>query len=157
MTGTRNKSNECDSRGSGDGMEDGFKACLVRSDAPHIDLPFHFLLAGQRDVEEKNPITRHLKFEVSLIATVSFFLRLGEYEPHSRMRHVRLNRNPSSRDRFARGIGQLETDCCRPHASRCRGYLVLNRHQGWGLDPTGTSSYQQSCRTGQSDEDSTLR
>lgn len=137
-------------------MEDGFKAGLVASDAPHIDLPFHFLPAGQRDVKKENPITRHLKFEISFVATGSFFLRIREYGTHSRVRHICLNRNPSSRDRFARGIGQLETDCCRPNAGWCRGYLVLNGDKGWRGDSTGTSSCQQNCCTGQPHENSTL-
>jgi hypothetical protein len=57
-------------------------ACLIGlnagSDAPHVDLSFQFPPVGQRDMEEDNPITRHLKVQVSLVAARFGFLRLSE-------------------------------------------------------------------------------
>jgi hypothetical protein len=57
-------------------------ACLIRlnagSNAPHIDLSFQFLPVGQRYMEEDNPITRHLKLQVSLVAAQLGFFRISE-------------------------------------------------------------------------------
>jgi hypothetical protein len=36
-------------------------ACLLGSDAPHVDLFSNFVPSWHRDMEEDNPITRHLK------------------------------------------------------------------------------------------------
>jgi hypothetical protein len=77
------------------------------SDAPHIDLSFQFLPVGQRDMEEDNPITRHGKLQVSLVAAQFGFFRLSESGTHTRVRHVSFNRYVRSRERFADGIGQL--------------------------------------------------
>jgi hypothetical protein len=65
-------------------------ACLVGADAPHVDLSFQFLSARQRDMEEDNPITRHLKIQVSLVAARHGFFRLCEEGTHARVGHVRL-------------------------------------------------------------------
>jgi hypothetical protein len=48
------------------------------SNAPHIDLSFQFLPVGQRYMEEDNPITRHLKLQVSLVAAQLGFFRISE-------------------------------------------------------------------------------
>jgi hypothetical protein len=53
-------------------------ARLVRSDAPHVKLAFQLLPAGQYDVQENNPIPRHLKRKMSLIAAGGDFLRFPE-------------------------------------------------------------------------------
>jgi hypothetical protein len=85
--------------------------CLVGSDALHIDLSFQFIPAGQRDMEEDNPITRHLKLQRSFVMA-SFFLlfRLCKPRTHTRVRHIGLNRNVCTRDWSTFGIGQLENN-----------------------------------------------
>jgi hypothetical protein len=50
-------------------------ARLVRSDAPHVKLAFQLF---QYDVQENNPIPRHLKRKMSLIAAGGDFLRFPE-------------------------------------------------------------------------------
>jgi hypothetical protein len=84
-------------------------ACLVwldaGSDAPHVDLPFQFLAAGQRDMEENNPITRHLKLKVGSVAAGFCLFRLREERTHARVRHVGLNRNMRPGDNLASPIG----------------------------------------------------
>ena len=53
-------------------------ACLVRSDTTHVDLSFEFLSARQRDMKEDNPITRHLKIQMSLVAARLCFFGICE-------------------------------------------------------------------------------
>jgi hypothetical protein len=60
-------------------------ACLVRSDAIYFDLSFQFLSAGQSDMEQNNPIPRHLKLQMSLVAARLFFLRICEHRTHASM------------------------------------------------------------------------
>jgi hypothetical protein len=91
-------------------MKDEFTACLVGSDAPHVDLSFQFIPVGQRDMEEDNPIARHLKLPWSFVATSFCLFRLCKPWTHARVRHVGLNRNARSSNRVAGGIGQSESD-----------------------------------------------
>ena len=77
----------------------------ARSDASHVDLSFQFLSAGQRDMEQNHPITRHLKLKVSLVAARRCLLRLREYGTHTRVRHVSLNRNVRARYILAGAVG----------------------------------------------------
>jgi hypothetical protein len=49
-------------------------AGLVGSDAPHVDLSGKFLLVGQHDMKEDNPIALHLKLQPSFV-TASLCLR----------------------------------------------------------------------------------
>lgn len=112
---------------------------LVGPDAPHVELPFHFLPVGQRDMEEDNPIARHLEFQEGLVAARLRFLRLREYWTHPRMRHVSLNRDVRARERFAGGTGQLESDC---NGSNPRGLgrdFVCNRNKMRRFDGFGTA------------------
>lgn len=81
-------------------------ACLIRSNASHIDLPFQFLSTRQCDMDEDNPIASHRKLEVGKVAARLCFFGLGKYRIHSSVRHVGLKRNARARDRFA-SIGQL--------------------------------------------------
>ena len=94
-----------DSGASTAGMEDGFKACLIRPDAPHIELLFQLLPAGERYMKEDNPVARHRKFQGRLVETGICFFGVCETGAHTRVRHVRLDCNMRSRDRFARGVG----------------------------------------------------
>lgn len=55
-------------------------------------------------MEENNPITRHLKLKLSLVAARSCLLRLREQGTHARVRHVSLNRDVRPGDGLARGI-----------------------------------------------------
>ena len=85
-------------------------ARLVGSDAANLDLPLHLRAAGQRDMEEDNPIARHGKVDVRLVAARLFFFRLGKPRTHSRMRHVSFDQNVRSSNGFAGGIGRFESD-----------------------------------------------
>jgi hypothetical protein len=102
-------------------------ACLVGSDAPHIELPFHFLPVGQRDVEEDNPITCHRKLEARLVAPWVCFFRIREPRAHARMRHVSLNRNVRAGNWLGGGICQPESE--PGGADPCRFWrdIVINR------------------------------
>jgi len=57
-------------------------------------------------MEEDNPVTRHLKLDVRLVAAQVRFFRLREPGIHARMRHVRLNRNVRAGNRPGGGVGQ---------------------------------------------------
>lgn len=119
-------------------------ACLVESDAPYIDLSLDPRPIGQRDMEEDNPISRHLKLQVSFVAARPCFFGLREQRAHTRMRHVSLNRNVRPRDGLAGGIGQLESDRSGTDAGRFRREFVLNREKGPRLDRSRTTGYKQS-------------
>src|SRR3984885_11265568 len=85
-------------------------ACLVGSDAPHVELPFQFLPVGQCDMEEDNPIARHRKLKASFVATRVCFFRLCEPGTHARVRHISLNCNMRAGNWLGDGIGQLQSD-----------------------------------------------
>ena len=55
-------------------------ACLVGSDTPHVDLSFQFLPVGQRDMEENNPITLHLKLQRSFVTASFRLFRLSNHQ-----------------------------------------------------------------------------
>jgi hypothetical protein len=80
-------------------------ARLVWLHAPYIDLSFQLLPAGQRDMDENNPIARHRKPQSGHVAAWFSLVRLCEHRAHARVRHVSLDRKVRSRDRFAGGIG----------------------------------------------------
>jgi hypothetical protein len=72
-------------------MDDGFNSFLVGPNAAHAELTLQPLPAGQPDVQENNPISRHRKFEMSLVlARLGFrcFLKNGS---HTRVGHVCFN------------------------------------------------------------------
>ena len=52
----------------GPGLKMDSTACLVGSDALHVKLAFQLLPAGPNNMQENNPIPRHRKREVSLVA-----------------------------------------------------------------------------------------
>ena len=60
-------------------------ACLVRSDAPYVNLAFQFLPAGQYDMQDDNPISGHPKREMSLVTARRDFLRFPEGRSHARV------------------------------------------------------------------------
>jgi hypothetical protein len=124
----------------GPGWKMDSTACLVRLDASHVKLAFQPSTVGQSDVEQDHPISRHLKFDVSLVAARFCFFRICEAGTHPRMRHIRLDRDPRPGDWFGGATGQLESDGCYTHSRRFRGNFVLNRNPGWRLDPLGTAS-----------------
>jgi hypothetical protein len=109
------------------------------SDAPHVDLSFHFLPVRQRDIKEDNPITRHRKLQLNLVATRLCFSRLSEQGTHPRMRHVRLNCYVRPGEKFAGGIGQLQIDRDGTDPRRLRRNLVLNRNKRRRFDRSGTA------------------
>ena len=119
-------------------------AYLSWSDAPHVKLSFDFLPVGQRDMQEDNPISRHLKLEVGPVAAGLRFYRLCEQGTHPRVRHIRFNGDPRPLDRFAGSVRQLESDSNWSNLRRFRGYLVLNRNQGRRLDRSRTANSDQS-------------
>ena len=90
-------------------------------------------------MEEDNPITRHLKLEVSLIAAWICFFRLRELGTHARVRHIRLNCYVCSGERFAGGIGQLESDRNGADPRGLRRNRVLNRNKRRRFDRSGTA------------------
>ena len=67
-------------------MEDGVNSCLVGlkaglnagSNAPYVDLSFKFIPAQQRHMEENNPVARHLKLKVGLVAASLSLFRFCE-------------------------------------------------------------------------------
>ena len=115
-------------------------ASLIGLDASHIKLAFEPSTIGQSNVKEDHPITRHLKFDVRLVAARFCFFCVGEAGTHPRMRHIRFERDPRPGDWFGGAIGQLEGDGGEAHSRRCRGNFVLNRHPGRRLGPLGTAS-----------------
>jgi hypothetical protein len=129
-------------------------ACLVGSNAgsnaSHVDLSFQFLPAGQRDMEQNNPITRHLELKVSLVAARFCLLRLREYGTHTWVRHVSLNRNVRTRYILAGAINQFKSDRSGSDPSRFRRNYMLNFDNRSRFRRSGTSRYQQGCRAGES-------
>jgi hypothetical protein len=121
-------------------------ACLVRSDAAYVDLPFQFLPAGQRHMQEDNPITRHRKLQLSPVAARFYFLHFREYRTHPRVRHVGLNRDARTCNRFAGGIAQLERNRGRANPGGFRRDLVLNRDKVWRFNRSGAGRHQQGYR-----------
>src|SRR5208282_3230254 len=137
-------------------------ACLIRLnarlnaglDAPHVDLSFQLLPVGQRDMEEDNPIARHLKLQMSLVAPPLSFFRLREQGAHARVRHVSLNRYVRSRERFAAGIRQLESERNGSGPCGLRRNIVLNRNKRRLPDRSGTADRDQSRSADESCEPS---
>src|ERR1700722_16820028 len=121
-------------------------ACLVGPDAPDVDLPQQFIPARQRNMEEDNPITRHLKLEVSFVAARLCFFRLREEGTHAGMRHVSLNRDLRPSDWFTAGIRQPQNNRSRTHPDWFRRDLMLNRDQSGGCDRSVTARLEQGCR-----------
>jgi hypothetical protein len=80
-------------------------------------------------MEEDNPITRHLKLEVSFVAARLCFFRLREEGTHARVRHVSLNRDLRPGNWFCAGISQLQNDRSRTDPDWFRRDLMLNRDQ----------------------------
>jgi len=101
-------------------------ACLVWPDAPHVNLPFQFPPVGERDMEQDNPITRHLKFQFSSVMSRLSFFCICEYRTHARVRHVSLDRNVRARDGFAGGVRQLESDRSGADVRRTGRDFVVN-------------------------------
>jgi hypothetical protein len=78
-------------------------------------------------MEENNPITRHRKLQMSLVASWVYFICHRETGTHARMRHVSLNRNVRAGNWLGGGIGQPQSD--RSGADPCwfRRNFVFNR------------------------------
>jgi hypothetical protein len=111
----------------------GSTARLVRLDAglnaPHVDPSFQFLPVGQRHMKEDNPIPRHRKLQVSLVAARPCFFRVSEFGTHTGLRHVSLNRYVRASERYAGGIGQLENDGDGADPCGLRRNFVFNRNK----------------------------
>ena len=112
----------------------GSTACLVRSnaklhagsDASHIDLPLQFISAGQRNMEEDNPITRHPKLKGRFVAARLRLFRLREDGTHPGVRHVSLNRDVCPRNWFTAGIRQFQGNRSRTDPDWFRRNLMRN-------------------------------
>jgi hypothetical protein len=102
-------------------------ACLVGSDAAHIDLSFQLLSIGQYDMEEENPIARHLKLQMSPVAARFCFFRFCKPRTHARVRHVSLNRNVCAGNWPTTCIGQFENNHSRADPDWFRSDLVFDR------------------------------
>ena len=124
---------------SGPGLMMDSTACLVRSDAPHINLAFQLLPSGQYDMQEDNPIPCHLERKASLVAARCNFLRLLERRSHAGMRHVSFQRNMRSCDRSGGRIGQPECDHNGPGANWLRRDFMLDGNRVRRVGQSGTS------------------
>ena len=102
-------------------------ASLVGSDAPHVELSFQLLPVGQRDMKEDNPVPRHRKLQLKLIAPMVCFFRLCEPGTHARVRHITLNCNMRAGNWLGGGICQPESE--PGGADPCRFWrdIVINR------------------------------
>jgi hypothetical protein len=118
-------------------------ACLVGPDAPHVDLSLQFLPAGQRDMQEDNPIPRHLKLQVSLVAANLSFFRLRELGTHARVRHISLYRNAPSREWSRSAVGQFDRNRGVADPGWFRRDFILNRDMRRRLGRSGTADHEQ--------------
>lgn len=116
-----------DSAVSKSGIEDGFKARLIRPDALYIELSFQLSPIRERDMKEDDPITRHRELQLTVVAARARFFCDRELRTHARVRHIRLHGNVRARDRLARGVGQLQRNHCRADPRRLRRDFMLNR------------------------------
>jgi hypothetical protein len=94
-------------------------------------------------MEEDNPVTRHFKRKMGLVAAGFRFFRLCELGDHARMRHIRLHRNTRSRNWPSGGIGQFESDRLRSDSGWVGRDFVLDCDRGWRLDWPRAASDQQ--------------
>jgi hypothetical protein len=120
-----------DSADSTAGIEDGFKARLIRQYALHFELSFQLPFARQRDMKENDPIARHRELQLTIVAARLRLSCVRELRTHSGVRHIRLDGNVRSCDRLTRGIGHFEHDRCRADPYRLRQDFRLNRNRGW--------------------------
>lgn len=79
-------------------------------------------------MEEDNPIARHRKLQMSLVVARLCLVRAGEQGAHTWVRHVSLNRYVRTRERFAGGIRQLESERNGSDPRGLRRNIVLNRN-----------------------------
>jgi hypothetical protein len=124
-------------------------ACLIRSDALYIDLVFQLLSAAQRDMEEDNPVTRHFKWKMGLVAAWFRLFRLRELGAHARVRHISLDRNVGPRNGPGVGIGQPKSNRLQPDSRWFGRDFVLDCDRGRRLDRLRAASYQQNCYASQ--------
>jgi hypothetical protein len=63
-------------------------ACLTGSHAAYIELALQLLPVGQPDVQQYNPVSRHRKFQMSLVLARLGLPGILKYWSHACMRHV---------------------------------------------------------------------
>ena len=115
--------------------------CLVGPDTSLTSIcRSSFLPARQRDMEKDDPIPRHLKLHVGLVAARLSFLRLCEQGPHARVRHLSLNHNVRPGNRLGAGIRQVQSERSTSDPRRLRRDFVVNCDRGWQLDRPGTAA-----------------
>ena len=78
-------------------------------------------------MQEDNPIARHLKLQVRLVAAWICFFRPRELGTHARVRHVCLNRYLRPGHWFTVGTGQFENNRSRTDPDWLRRDFMLNR------------------------------
>jgi len=131
-------------------------ACLVRSNARHINLAFQLLSAREFDMQENDPVSCHFKPEVSLVAARLDFAGIVKDGRHARVCHVRLYRNLRSRDWAAGRIDQSEGHSSRAGPGRRGRYLMLNRDRARRIRRPGAGGREQSCSAGAQQKSPTL-
>ena len=102
-------------------------AWLFGPDAPDFDLAFQFAPAGHCDMEQDDPIPRHLERKARLIAAGRDFRRFSEDGGHTGVRHVTFQRDVRSRDCFRYRIREPQGYDDRTNPRGLGRDLVLNR------------------------------
>jgi len=119
-------------------------ANLVGANARYVELPLQRLPAGQPDVQENDPISRHGKLEMGPVLARPGFRRFLKHGRHTRVRHVCFHGDPRSRDRPSSGVGQFEDDRSRTDPGRFGRDCMLNRDYRGGIARPRTLGHEQS-------------
>lgn len=101
-------------------------ARLVWPHAPYIDLLLHLLPAGQRNMQQNNPVPCHPQLKLRLVPSRINLLGFTEDRTHARMRHIRLDPDVRARDRPRPGIRHSERNRRRTNPERLRSDFMLN-------------------------------
>jgi hypothetical protein len=124
-------------------------ANLVWADTSYVELPLQRLPAGQPDVQENDPVSRHRKFEMGLVLARPDFRRFLKHRGHARVRHVCFDGDAGSRNRPCGGIGQSEDDRNRTDLGRFGRDRVLNRDRRRPAVGPGTPGHEPSGDAGE--------
>ncbi len=92
------------------------------------------------------------KFEMSLVLAGPGFLGFGKYGSHAGVRHVGFQRNPRSRYRPGRRVGQFQEDGRGSDLRRFGRDCVLNRDGRRGSDRPGAPISQPSGHAGEQEK-----
>lgn len=111
---------------------------LDGANAAYIELALQRLPAGQPDVQEYHPVSRHRKLDLSLVLAWPGFPGFGKYRSHARMRHIGFQGDVRSRNRSSRRVGQFQKHRRGSDLRRLGGDCMLNRDCWRGIDRPGT-------------------